>query len=126
MFNIKSARKLLTDAEIFYGEDEEEPESAQTINMNDQWSWGCSHGQYVPNDRLIEVAELFRKYGLAGILYWVSKENDNMRSEFLDNNRFIDFVAHEEQLIKDIPSSDDRAYFKLKYTLGGDVGDNKK
>jgi hypothetical protein len=86
--------------------------------MNDVWAWACADGQYVPDEKLPEVAELFWRYGWAGILYWVSKENGNMRSEFVDNNRFIDFVTHEEQLRKEFPDSDERAYKKISYTIG--------
>jgi hypothetical protein len=41
-----------------------------------------------------------------------------MRSEFLDNNRAIDFVRNEEAIRKDIPSSSKRAYHNAVYTLG--------
>lgn len=119
MFDIDRARKLLNEAHVFFGEDEEIPELAQTLNMNDTWAWACSDSQYVKDEELPEVAELFWRYGNCGILYWVSRKNENCRSEFLDYNRMIDFVAHEEQLRKDEPSDSQRGYKKLVYTLGG-------
>ena len=94
MFDINSARKLLRAGDVFFDEDDDEPELNQTLNMNDDWCWASADGQYVPDEKLVEVAALFWRYGWAGILYWVSEQNDHMRSEFLDNNRFIDFVRH--------------------------------
>jgi len=126
MFDINSARKLLRAGDVFFDDDEEELELKQTLNMNDVWCWASADGQYVPDEKLAEVAELFWRYGWAGILYWVSEQNGHMRSEFLDNNRFIDFVKHEEQLRKDIPEPDKRAYKKISYTLGMNTENDEK
>jgi hypothetical protein len=120
MFSVEDSRKLLEQANLFfYNSDEEEyKECYQMLNMNDVWAWACADGQEVPDDKLQEVADLFWRYGNCGILYWVSKQNHNCRSEFFDNNRFIDFVEQEEKLRKEIPSSDERAYKKITYTIG--------
>jgi len=121
MFSKEEARKLLEQAGVFfYTRDEEEDweECPQTLNMNDVWAWACSDGERIEDEQLPEVAELFFLYGWCGILYWVSKQNNNLRSEFLDNNRFIDFVEQEEKLRKEVPNSSDRAYKKITYTLG--------
>ena len=128
MFDTEKARKLLNEANVFFGDyshddDSEEDkkhnkEMMQTLNMNDTWAWACADGEYVPDDKLSEVARLFWLYGNAGLLYWVSNQNGGMRSEFLDNNRAIDFVTHEEKLCKDIPDSSKRAYKKIVYKLG--------
>lgn len=121
MFDIESARNFLNYANVFFMCDEDDdPKMKQTLNMNDVWAWACAEGQYVPDEKLVEVADLFWMYGWSGILYWVSKENNGLRSEFYDNNRFIDFVTHEEQLRIDIPDMDKRAYKKIKYTIGED------
>lgn len=118
MFDIDSARTLLKAANVFFEDDDgDEPKLAQTLNMNDVWCWASADGCYVPDEQLIEVAELFWMYGWAGILYWVSKTNDDMRSEFLDNNRFIDFVSNEEKIRKDFP--DERAWKRFEYVIGG-------
>jgi hypothetical protein len=114
---IKEARKFLKSAGVFFDEDDD-TKLAQTLNMNDVWAWAFAFGEYVPDEKLPEVAELFWRYGWAGVLYWVSKENNNMRSEFEDVNRFIEFVKNEEQLRSDVPDTDERAYKKIKYTLG--------
>ena len=119
MFTIEKARKLLNEADVFFDVDEEDdPKMTQVLNMNDVWGWACADGQEVPDEKLPEVAELFWNYGFAGILYWVSEQNDGMRSEFHDNNRFIDFVRNEEQLKKEVPGHSERAYKKIAYTLG--------
>ncbi len=123
MFSVERARELLNKVELFFhaddGDDEESRQKrAQTLNMNDVWGWACADGEYVPDDKLPELAALFYRYGWAGVLYWVSEQNGGMRSEFHDNNRFIEFVRREEQLRKEIPDSDKRAYAKIQYTLG--------
>jgi len=108
--------KLLEAADVFYGSDPGEP---RELNMNDTFGWAYAFGEVVPDDRLDEVAGLFRRYGFAGLVYWVSEQNDGMRSEFEDVNRQIGFVRHEEKLRLQEPNSSTRAYMKLVYTLGG-------
>jgi hypothetical protein len=89
------------------------------LNMNDTWAWACSDIPEVPADQVTEVARLFRKYGFAGLMYWYTTQPGGpARSEFADNNRAIDFVRHEEQIRKDVPESNKRAYHKVTYTLG--------
>ena len=109
---------LLKAAGVFYPHDPEDgAEEKYFLNMNDVWAWATAWGEDVPKEKIGQVATLFRRYGDAGLLYWVSLRHDNMRSEFHDNNRAIDFVRHEEQLRKDVPNSSKRAYTKLTYTL---------
>lgn len=116
---LDEARQLLNIAGVFYGSyDEDDKENAQTLNMNDVWGWAVAWGEFVPDDKLVEVAQLFCLYGDAGLLYWVSDQHESMRSEFEDNNRAIDFVRHEEKIRKDVPDSNKRAYTKVVYTLG--------
>lgn len=88
------------------------------LNMNDTWGWALAWCPTVPADEVKEVARLFRLYGNAGLMYWHSCKEDNMRSEFHDNNRAIDFVRHEEQYRKEIPDSSKRAYTRIQYTIG--------
>lgn len=114
----EEALSLLNLADVFFEPDGDDPELNQVINLNDVLGWARADGEKVEDDELIEVAELFRKYGWCGVLYWVSKKRGGQRSEFFDNNRFIDFVANEERLIKDEPDADKRAYKKYTYTLG--------
>ena len=115
----KDALELLKLADVFYDIDEDEPEMNQVVNLNDVFGWAVADCEKVEDDELVEVAGLFKKYGWCGILYWVSEiKRDGLRSEFLDNNRFIDFVKLEEDLIKQEPNTDKRAYKKYKYTLG--------
>ena len=97
---------------------DDEEKYIQSLNMNDTWGWACAWSQPVTDNELIEVASLFISYGYPGVLYWVSKKNDNMRSEFEDINRFVDFVANEERIKEEKPNYNDRAYYKSQYTLG--------
>jgi nitroimidazol reductase NimA-like FMN-containing flavoprotein (pyridoxamine 5'-phosphate oxidase superfamily) len=122
MRTIDEARKLLEAADVFFGRNIEDDEKwAQMLNMNDVWCWACADCEYVSDEKLPEVAELFFNYGWAGILYWVSEQHNNMRSEFENNNRFIEFVRQEEKLCKKVPDNNKRAYEKFSYTLGDKV-----
>ena len=122
MFSIDKAKKLLLAADVFF-EAEDFEEDSETwdkyiLNMNDVWAWACADCEEVLEDELPELARLFFQYGWAGILYWVSQKNKGLRSEFLDNNRFIDFVKNEEALVKALPDNNVRAYKKITYKLG--------
>jgi hypothetical protein len=115
--NKDEALKLLEASGIFFDIDCEVGE--HTINLNDVFGWACADMEKVEEPELITVANLFYKYGWCGVLYWVSEKRGGERSEFLDNNRFIDFVKNEEKLIKQEPDTDKRAYLKYSYKLGG-------
>lgn len=117
-FTLESARAFLRSAAVFYGEDVEDPRGAQMLNMNDTWGWAVAWGEYVPDEKLIEVAELFWSYGWAGCLYWTSERRDRMRSEFHHINRQIDFVRAEEEFTKRMRNSSELAYTPYTYTLG--------
>ena len=121
--SINQSRALLEAADVFYcdfdeDDEDEDGQNKQTLNMSDMFGWAQAFGEYVPDEKLSEVGTLFLLYGHAGLLYWVSEQHGGMRSEFEDINRRIDFVRHEEKLIKQIPDSDKRAYEKLTYVLG--------
>lgn len=124
MLSVEKSRQLLRLAGVFYFDEDsdlledEGPEWLQTLNMNDTWGWASAFGEYVPDDQLPIVAELYRSYGWCGILYWVSERNNQMKSEFQDINRFVEFVRYEEKLKVDVPNSSRRAYTKSVYTLG--------
>lgn len=113
------AFEFLQTTGIFYGDfDGDEPEGAKTLNMNDTWCWGSAWGERVPDDEMPELARLYHAYGYCGVLYWMSERNGQMRSEFHDINRFVDFVRQEELVRKQVPDYNKRAYHKHKYTLG--------
>ena len=85
--------------------------------MNDTWMWASAWGEEVPETELIEVARLFRTYGTCGLYFWMSQRHEEMRSEFADINRFVEFVKQEEAIRKKIPDSNKRAYYKASYTI---------
>jgi hypothetical protein len=124
MFDVNKARQFLQLAGVFYYDDRSEledgddPKDLQTLNMNDTWAWATGWGEYVPDDELPEVARLFWNYGWCGILYWMSERHDQMKSEFHDINRFVEFVRREEDIRKEVPDSSERAYVKREYVLG--------
>lgn len=119
--NIKerdNALRLLAYMDLTYGKDEDSPNGDQILNMNDVWGWATAWGEPILDEELEEVARLVQHYGYCGVLYWVSKKHDNMKSEFEDINRFVEFVRQEEAIIDELPNSSKRAYFKRSYTLG--------
>jgi hypothetical protein len=89
------------------------------LNMNDTWSWALGWCPEVPQDQVKEVARLFRLYGSAGLYYWHSCQENNMKSEFADINRFVEFVRNEEKICQEVPLAAIRAYHKVKYEIGG-------
>jgi hypothetical protein len=120
-FTLDEAKALLKAAGVFYHDEDNHDENfgaPYTLNMNDTWGWATAWGETVPEEELPHVAELFFHYGWGGILYWMSERNDGMRSEFHDNNRYIDFARHEEAIRAEIPDGSKRAYAKRSYTLG--------
>jgi hypothetical protein len=98
--------------------EEERRKEAQTINQNDTWAWALSFRQEVPDEDLPGLARLARTYGYCGVLYYVSEKNEQMRSEFEDNQRHVDFVRREEQIRNEEPDYNERAYKQVQYTLG--------
>lgn len=122
MFSIESARQLLQTADVFFGaDDDEDHKGAQTLNLNDAFVWACADGEYVEDAELPRVAELFWKYGYCGILYWASLKTPDMRIEFRDVSRFVEFVANEEAIVAEEPQSTKRAYLQRDYHLGKQV-----
>ena len=127
MLNTEEARKLLMTLGYLYVDEDDEIEKTEVynklknyLNMNDVWCWACAEGEYVPDEELPVVADLFCNYGWCGILYWVSQRNNCMRSEFYDNNRFIEFVENEERIKKEVPDYNKRAYHQTSYTIKGE------
>lgn len=126
VFTQESALAFLRAAHLFYWNEPDEDEkdepypSHRQLNMNDTWGWALAWGEYVPDEKLIEVAELVRRYGWCGALYWVSEQHGGVRSEFKDINRFVDFVRREEQLRMAEPDPSKRAYANIRYWLGSE------
>lgn len=118
-FNVDSARMMLQFAGLFF-EDADEPQWSQTLNLNDTFGWAIADCESVSDEDLPKVAELFWRYGYAGVLYWVSERRGGQRSEFQDINRFIDFARAEELIRSEEPSDTKRAYLHKEYTLGAD------
>jgi len=112
------ARTFLEASGLCFGRDEADEDGRLTLNFNDVWGWACADGEEVEDHELVEVARLLRDYGWCGLLYWASEKNGGARSEFLDNNRFIDFVRREEAVRIAVPDSNRRAYHRVCYTLG--------
>jgi len=119
-FSKEEALTLLQAADItgLSTEDIAENEGELSIWQNDVWAWALSFASRVTDEDLPEMARLFWWYGNAGLMYWVSEQHEQMRSEFHDNNRAIDFVRMEENLRKEVPDYNARAYKKVTYTLG--------
>jgi len=121
MLSIEYARKLLTQADIFFGcdDDEDDPKWKQMINLNDTFFWGCADCEYVEDEELPRLAELYDQYGDCGVVYWVAVEKrGGMVPEFVNVKRQIEFVTQEEAIRKEEPNPSKRAYLKRKYAIG--------
>lgn len=114
---LQEARDFLVASDWVYGPDDELEHWQQTLNMNDVWAWATAWGEYIPDDELLIVVDLLKRYGWCGALYWMSERHEQMRSEFEDINRFIAFVRAEEAILKECPDSSQRAYLKKSYTI---------
>jgi len=106
--------QMLRASGCFFDGDEEEGDGYYdknlVLNANDTWAWALAWCQDVSAQEIPEVARLYRRWGYAGLLYWMSEKNGKMKSEFKDINRFVEFVRQEEELIKSVPDSSKRAY----------------
>lgn len=109
---------LLKAMNLVFDADDEVERYAQTLNMNDVWGWATSWGEYIPDEDLPRVGDLLHRYGWCGVLYWMSERHQQMRSEFEDINRFVEFVRQEEQIRTAIPNSSQRAYHRICYAIG--------
>lgn len=97
----------------------DDPEAAQTLNMNDTWGWAVAFGEYVKDEELPEVARLYNLYGECGLFYWVSEKNEQMKSEFYPINRRIEFVREEEKIMnKHGYWNSEWGYKKYVYAIG--------
>jgi hypothetical protein len=120
-YSIEEARQLLTAAGVFFGAyfPEDDKVLDQSLNLNDVFGWGGSDTEYVSDEELPRVAELFFRYGFPGIEYWVAEEKrGGLVPEFYDVQREIQFVKAEENIRKEIPQHSKRAYTKKQYTIG--------
>lgn len=106
-------RMLLASGEATWKDDH------LSLNMNDTWVWASAWCPDVPAGQVAEVAALFRRYGRAGLLYWHSRQEAGMRSEFADVNRMVEFVRREEAVRSEVPDDNERAYHDVVYTIGG-------
>ena len=48
------------------------------LNMNDIFFYACADSEEVPEDKINEVANLFTRFGLAGLIYWVSEQRKEL------------------------------------------------
>lgn len=104
---------LLLSSGYVYRDDE-----TLQIHMGDVWGWALAYCREIPVAKIKEVADLYRRWGWPGLLYWETTQPDGFtKSEFKDNNRFIAFVKAEEDQILKVPDSNKRAYAKLAAPL---------
>lgn len=118
----KRAFNTLTMCGVFFDvEDDEDtplaPKWGQTLNLNDTFSYACADGEFVSDDQMVRVEDLYSRYGLCGIYYWVSEQRGQCKSEFAGINRMIDFVREEEK-IRSAHGSLNAAFTVRSYTIG--------
>lgn len=110
-------RQLLVALDYAYEPEEETPAGELVLDQNDVWAWALAWAEPIPEAALPRIGDLLTRYGYCGLLFWVSERHAQMRSEFEDINRFVDFVRAEETIRAEIPDSNSRAYTKRRYTL---------
>ena len=119
--NIERAKTLITASGMCFDEDFDDEVKPFTINLNDAFWWACGDAETIPEESLIEVADLFFQYGICGVYYWVLKRRGIDTVEFADINRFVEFVRNEERIKAEVPSDSARAYYKAAYTIGSEA-----
>ena len=118
-YKLAEAWKLIEACPNYYHDEEEGPQ--KYINMNDVWGWAYSVAIVLTDENVVRIAELYDNYGFAGLLYFQVESGEFFHSEFEDNNRRIQFVANEERILKEQPSSNNRAYYKTSYQIDGNI-----
>lgn len=88
------------------------------VFFSDVWGWATSDVTLLPREEIPRLAELYDFYGWCGVLYWAFSKREWTRSAFYDNNRFIEFVAHEEAIKQEVPGYTERGSAKRVYTIG--------
>ena len=48
------------------------------VFLNDTWYYASGDAEEIPTEKFGEVAELFRKFGTAGALYWVYRQRGHL------------------------------------------------
>jgi hypothetical protein len=115
----KEQLKLLIDVGAIHElDDEDDDTSGYLLNLNDTWHWACGDCEEIEPEEVAEIYRLFTHYGYYGAYYWAWLKRDKQYTDFLDNNRGIDFVRHEEELVRQVPGSSKRALTDLNYCLG--------
>ena len=117
MNKIEEARQLLTQAGLFFYDDENnDPSPKNYLNLKMRAIWACSDTEFVPDEEMLELRRLFLNYGFCGVYYWVFKQRGLDAVEFADVNRFVQFVREEEAIRAECPSGS--AYLRRSYTVG--------
>jgi len=71
------------------------------VNVNDTFAWGCADCEEVPEDKISEVANLYRQYGSVGPVYWVSKQRGWMMPCASDGPTFKQTKKEIEKIRKE-------------------------
>lgn len=69
------------------------------VFLNDTWYWACSDCEEISAEEQNEVAGLFREYGRAGVIYWVTKKRGHA-SEFSPEKEMAIAVGELIELAK--------------------------
>lgn len=89
------------------------------ISMGDVWAWASADAITVTDDNVKQIAKLYSKYGFCGLVYYQCKVLGEWESsEFVDINRYIEFVDNEERICQEVPDYNARGYAKRTYIIG--------
>jgi hypothetical protein len=81
--------------------------------MNDTFAYACADCEEVPDDKINEVAKLFRLYGGAGLDYWVSEQ----RGYDPGIEKYAKEVKRIRKLEKKKPSKGEKMKKKIIFVL---------
>lgn len=116
---LEEAWALMKACPHYYHDPEERPDY-HSIMMNDVWGWASAGGYEVTDKNVRRVAQLYDRYGFAGLVYYQTEADPRYKaSEFTDNNRFLQFVQNEERIRKEVPDYNKRGYHKAAYQIDG-------
>jgi hypothetical protein len=91
-------------------------EDGWSIFLNDTWYFASADGERIPKEKYEEVASWYRKYGGAGVLYWVYLQRGHMPS-ILSSRRQVEMVMSIEDGELEERKSRYKGY--LKWTFNG-------
>jgi len=70
------------------------------INLDNIWHYNCRDSEKIPDERVIELANLNWNFGLSGIYYWVAKQRgyDPELKDIRERIKYVRQILREPEL----------------------------